>query len=674
MRIARGAGVLCVSTVLGVLAAGAVATSARGQSASARDARAEANRLYEAGRFAEALPLFDQVLERKPHDIESLNKRGCVYIRMDRPELAIRDLDQATGASAFLAYDAVGLDQQFAPDVVPNVGSPRNWGMHLYPSAFTNRGVAKMMLGRDEEALADFQHAVDLRRLYRIAPFNPAYEKWRVGMAASYCGIGQVSLRRSNPDGALDAFNEALGYNPADPNGFVGRGRAMAALGRYQEALNDYNEALRLDPNHSRALGYRAATLADVGRALEAVGDLDRSIKLDPRESGSRRLRAAFLARLGRYDEALGELAEAQRLNPRDAAVLKDRGGIYSQMGQPAKALPDLDAAIALDPNSAKAYQNRAGTYNALGRYAEAVHDADTALRLDPKNAGALNNRGLARLGLGEFEPAVADLTRAIELDERLASAYLNRGGAYMMLARHEEAAADYALAVRLEPRLAKAYSSPSAIPELLKVHARPVQDDLAVRQAPAPSRSFCDRGNVRRAAGDWAGAIAEYTRALEADPYCAEALALRGWAKLCAGEPGAADDARDWFTRSTWHNPFAPSVALLGVLASRRDGRDTVADGFLSEALANVRPPDWPGPLFRYLKKQVSDEALFSAAVDAERITLARTVVGFDLLLRGYRDAALDQFRWVRDHGLDRSIARDLAVETLRRAETATK
>jgi tetratricopeptide (TPR) repeat protein len=666
MRVARGARVLCVWTT--VLCSAVAA--ARGQPV--HDARGEALRLYEAGRFAEALPLFDQVLARQPRDIDALNKRGCIYLRMNRPELAIRDLDMATNENMFLAYDAAGLDRQFAPDVVPNAGSPRFWGMQLYVSAFTNRGVAKMMLGRDDEALADFQHAVDLRRLYRIPPFNPAYEKWRVGMAASYCGIGQVSLRRNNPDGAIDAFNEAIGYNPEDPNGFVGRGRAMAALGRFQEALNDYNEALRLDPNHARALGYRAATLADVGRALEAVGDLDRSIKLDPKENGSRRLRAAFLARLGRYDEAFGELAEALRLNPREAAVLKDRGGLYSQLGQPAKALPDLDAAIALDPNSAKAYQNRAGTHNALGRYAEAVRDADAALRLDAKNAGALNNRGLARLGLGEYEPAVADLTEAIALDEQLASAYLNRGGALMMLGRHDEAAADYALAVRLQPRLAKAYSSPSAIPELLRITARPVHDDLAVRQVPAPGRSFCDRGDVRRAAGDWEGAIAEYTRAIEADPAFAEALALRGWAKLCGGVSGAVDDVRAWFSRASWRDPFAPSVALLGVLASRRDGHDAAAAGFLDEVLANLRPADWPAPVFRYLKRQITDQALVSVAAEPEKITLARAVVGFDLWLRGYRDAALDQFRWVRDHGVDRSIARDLAVETLRRTEAA--
>jgi tetratricopeptide (TPR) repeat protein len=670
MRVRHGTRVIGIGVACALL----VLAGAGAGGPSLHDARSEALRLYEAGRFAEALPLFDQVLEQKPHDIELLNKRACISLRMNQPRRAIADLDRATNESAFLAQDVVGFDRQFAPDVATTPGPARYLGVQLYPSAFTNRGIARMMLGEDDAALADFQHAIDLRRTYRESSFSPNYAKWRIGMAASYCGLGQVGLHRGDLAAALDACNEAIAYNPDDPNGFVGRGRAMAGMGRSQDALSDFNEALRLDPNHARALGYRAATLTDLGRALEAVDDLDRSIQLDPNAGPSRRLRAAYLARLGRHDEALRALDEAHRLDPHDAGALKDRGAISSLMGDPARALPDLDAAIALDPNNTRAYQNRAGTYNALGRHAEAVRDADTAIRLEPQNAGAWNNRGLARLALGALEPAVADLSEAIRINPGLAAAHLNRGGALVLLGRHDEEAADYALAVRLDPRLAQAYTSPAAIPAVLHLRPRPARDDLAVRQEPAasPARAFCDRGNVRRAAGDWAGAIAEFSGALEADPRCTEALALRGWSKLCAGEPGASADARAWFLQAGagWRDPLAPSVALLGILAARRDGRDDVASGFLDEALANVRPTDWPAPVFRYLKRQASDATLLASADLPEKVTLARAVLGFDLLVRGYRDAALEPLRWVRDHGLDRSIARDLAVETLRGAE----
>ena len=53
--------------------------------------------------------------------------------------------------------------------------------------------------------------------------------------------------------------------------------------------------------------------------------------------------------------------------------------------------------------------------------------------------------------------------------------------------------------------------------------------------------------------------------------------------------------------------------------------------------------------------------------------MTEARAVVGLDLLHRGERSAGVEHLRWVRDHGLDRSIARDLAREALRQIEATT-
>lgn len=655
MRHPGGAAVLGPTVVLCALVA---AAAAPGQSV--HDARAEAIRLYDAGRYAEALPYLDQVLARKPRDIELLNKRGCVHIRMNHPALAIEDLTKATNDVGFLSQDAASFARQFAPDVLTAPTGRAMSGPHLYESAYSNRGVARLMLGQDEAALADFRRAIELGRMYRMP--TPA---WRAGMAAAHCGVGQVHLFHGDAEGAFAAFNEAIEYNPDDPNGFIGRGRAAGALRRHDAALADFDAALRLDPDNTRALGYRAAELGHVGRTLEAVGTLDQAVAGEPNATAARRLKAAYLARLGRTAEAVGELDEALRRDPKDAGTLKDRGALLARRGEHGRALSDLDAAIALDPNSAKAYQNRAGLLNSLGRHAEAVRDADSALRLDPRNAGALNNRGLARIGLTEYEAAVADLTAALELDPDLAAAYLNRGGALRVLGRHEDAAADYAAAVRLDPRLAQTFSDPSAVDGLVQVKPRPARDDLAVRHAPSPAVEINERGNIRRASGDWSGAVEEYTRALAADPRSADALALRGWARLCASETGADADARAWFTRSTWRHPLAPSVALMGVLAARRDGRDEAASVFLDEALANLRPDVWPAPVFRYLKGQSSIEDLLAAAGPGGK-TLAHAVIGFDLRLRGYRDAAIGHLEQARDDQADRTIARDLAIATL--------
>jgi tetratricopeptide (TPR) repeat protein len=666
MRVAPWARALGACAVFGLAAA-----AGAGNPRSVHDARGEALRLYREGHYAEALPLFDEVLRHKPHDIDALNKRGCIYLRFNEPARAIPDFNQALRYSPFLNVDNWGAFQrQVIPNTPflegPTVREPYV-ALQFYAPAFTNRGIALMMLGRDDEALADFQRSI---------ANHLAFGGWGPGLACASCGVGQVWLRKGDPNRALDAFDRAVRYNPSDPNAFVGRGEAYEMLGALDRALADYDGAIRLDPSHPRAHAFRAVALARLGRDREATADLDATAGLDPNVPANQRLRGALLSKLGRHDQAVGAFDEAVGLDPTSAEAYKDRGGARNRAGDYAGALRDLDEAIRLDPASSKAFQNRAASFNGLGRYALAERDCDEALRLDPRNAGALNNRGLARIGLGRYGPAVDDLTEAIRLRPGMASAYLNRGGALAQLGRHEESAADYAAAVRLEPGLALAATggSPGAgVPrDLLRVAVKPADDGPDSRGMASGVEAFCARGNERRAEGDWTGAVAEFTRAIEADPKSADGYALRGWSRLCAGAPGADADARAWLGLATWRDPFAPFMALLGALAARRDGRDLAADAFLDEALANTRP-GWPAPLFRYLKGQTTAADLVAAAGDdPAREAEARAVIGFDLFGRGDRPVALDHLRWVLDHGTDRSMAKDLARATLHRAVAA--
>src|SRR4051812_23844581 len=61
------------------------------------DLRIEAYRLYDAGRFPEAIPYLDALLARKQRDIEAHIKRGNAYVRLNQPERALPDYQWVIG-------------------------------------------------------------------------------------------------------------------------------------------------------------------------------------------------------------------------------------------------------------------------------------------------------------------------------------------------------------------------------------------------------------------------------------------------------------------------------------------------------------------------------------------------------------------------------------------------
>ena len=217
------------------------------------DARLEGLALYKAGRFKEAIPYFDQVLARHGRDLEILIKRGACYITLDEPVKALADFDRVNQYSGwasrvFLAGEPYLQPlSTWLPTPAPDVFFAESWG---------NRGIALLMLGRNEEALQSFLAATSLWNRNQDRKINGGR-----GRAAAYQGLGQAYHRVGQDELALRAYSEAISIFPADANGFAGRGETLASLRLLDQAIANYSEAIALDSSHSRAYCGRGAAL-----------------------------------------------------------------------------------------------------------------------------------------------------------------------------------------------------------------------------------------------------------------------------------------------------------------------------------------------------------------------------------------------------------------------------
>src|SRR5262249_22502741 len=105
------------------------------------EARLTGLRLFAAGQFQQAIPHFDEVLASHKRDLEVLNKRGACYIRVNEPEKALADFDNANRHAAwssrmFGPADILSPLSSWRSSSAPVVTIAESWG---------NRGIALLM-------------------------------------------------------------------------------------------------------------------------------------------------------------------------------------------------------------------------------------------------------------------------------------------------------------------------------------------------------------------------------------------------------------------------------------------------------------------------------------------------------------------------------------------------
>ena len=530
------------------------------------DARNQGFALYAAGRYQEAIPLLDRVLAKHPRDLEALIKRGNAHLRLDQPARALPDFDRVI---------------HYSP---------------LLPGGYTDRGIALLMLGRNEDALASFQQAV---RTWNMSSFlDPASimeglmpvpnlagslsrkksQQIVQGHAAAYSGLGQAYHRLRQDEQAVIEYTHAIEIYapiPMPTSAAVTAGSPSATMSRRLPTIPRQSGSVR---DTRRAIQAAGKLFEAMGQDAKAEADYDRAIQLDPSSTYALRLRAALLSRHGQNDKAIEDADAATRLHPEDASGYKDRGGVLVRLGQYQRAIEALNRAVELDPNRATSYLNRGAAYNGLGHYERAIEDLNKAIALDPKNAGAHTNAGLAYYMIGQYERAMEDLSEAVRLAPENAIVHLNRGNVYARLGFLEQAVGEYETAARLDPRLVAYYGGAAKLLEDMGRNNLAIRDDkkLALQANPAELDLRVEQGNALLSKGDWKAAIAEFDRGIECDPRRAEAHVARGWARFCAGEAGAQTDARAYLNLKGWRRATFPLHGSAGIpgIAPRRQGK----------------------------------------------------------------------------------------------------
>ena len=101
-----------------------------------------------------------------------------------------------------------------------------------FAPGYCSRGLAKLQLGQNNDALADYNAGIERDNKQIYCHFN---------RGNLYLAVGQHQK-------AISDFTAALSGRPADAMTLSGRAQAYEGLGQHDQALADYRAALNLDP------------------------------------------------------------------------------------------------------------------------------------------------------------------------------------------------------------------------------------------------------------------------------------------------------------------------------------------------------------------------------------------------------------------------------------------
>jgi tetratricopeptide (TPR) repeat protein len=116
--------------------------------------------------------------------------------------------------------------------------------------AYFNRGLAFKEKGNFDQAVADFDEAIELSPEHADAYFNR----------------GLVLSKKGEQDRAIADFDKVIEISPNDADAFVKRGSAYRSRGDLDRALSDFDQALRIEPNMKAAAAAKEAAITEWSR------------------------------------------------------------------------------------------------------------------------------------------------------------------------------------------------------------------------------------------------------------------------------------------------------------------------------------------------------------------------------------------------------------------------
>ncbi len=384
------------------------------------------------------------------------------------------------------------------------------------------------------------------------------------------------ALETGDPGRAQGLAGEALGVDALYADGHFLRGRALQALGRFEEAGAAFARAVDEDvcplraPEEINAIVFETAeregvALVDYRRLLrehmaataghrnlgdelfldhahptvEAHGVLGRALVGQMAELGFVDLEDDWLERFG---EQVAREVHGRVDDETQAQAYKNLSKVLLWAGKKKEAEKYVRLAGEVLGDDWEIHYNAGALHLDEGHVAEAIRSLEEAARIEPRAAPVHDLLGMAYAAAGDLEAAITAGEKSVELDPRVPNAWNNLGTALRATGLNGRALEAIRRAVELDAEYAEAHNSLGTVHfDLGQLEAALGSYDRAIRQRPQYLEAMANRGLVLGELGRYADAVTAFDAVLRLDPGLAEAHRGRARALLGQGEATAA-------------------------------------------------------------------------------------------------------------------------------------
>lgn len=394
-----------------------------------KDTLRYANILRSRNKFAEALQLYNNVLEKDEANVEALIGKGICLQAQSLPMQAIECFNEAVridpGNACALTYcGMIYKDEGHLVEAAEAYQKARNADPSYKPAAeflaivLTDLGTSLKLAGNTEEGIQKYCEALEVDSHY----------------APAYYNLGVVYSEMMQFDLALTCYEKAALERPLYAEAYCNMGVIYKNRGELEAAIACYERCLTISPNFEIAKNNMAIALTDLGTKVKIEGDINQGVAYYKKALFYNWHYADAMYNLGvAYGEMLNfEMAIvfyelALHFNPRCAEACNNLGVIYKDRDNLDKAVECYQMALSIKPNFSQSLNNLGVVYTVQGKMDAASSMIQKAIFANSTYAEAYNNLGVLYRDAGSITSAVQAYEKCLQIDPDSRNAGQNR-------------------------------------------------------------------------------------------------------------------------------------------------------------------------------------------------------------------------------------------------------